>query len=98
MNEADLSPPFYSQERLEAANGRLRLIVIIVLIVMLAGFALLGIQVWQLNARIDQLATKVNGIDATFGAKFDETSASLATTNTKLDALSGRFAAEFKSL
>ena len=98
MNEADLPPPRYRQEQLEVANGRLRLIVIAVLIVMLAGFALLGIQFRQLNARIDQLATKVNDIDATFGVKFDETSANLATTNTKLDALSGRFAAEFKSL
>ena len=98
MNEADLPPPRYRQEQLEVANGRLRLIVIAVLIVMLAGFALLGIQFRQLNARIDQLATKVNGIEATFGVKFDETSANLATTNTKLDALSGRFAAEFKSL
>ena len=98
MNEADLPPPLYRQERLEVANGRLRLVVIAVLIVMLAGFAVLGIQFRQLNARIDQLATKVNGIEATFGVKFDETSANLATTNTKLDALSGRFAAEFKSL
>src|SRR6516162_4711291 len=98
VNEADLPPPRYRQEQLEVANGRLRLVVIAVLIVMLAGFALLGIQFRQLNARIDQLATKVNGIEATFGVKFDETSANLATTNTKLDALSGRFAAEFKSL
>ena len=98
MNEADLPPPRYRQEQLEVANGRLRLVVIAVLIVMLAGFALLGIQFRQLNARIDQLATKVNDIDATFGVKFDETSANLAATNTKLDALSGRFAAEFKSL
>ena len=98
MNEADLPPPRYRQEQLEVANGRLRPVVIAVLIVMLAGFALLGIQFRQLNARIDQLATKVNDIDATFGVKFDETSANLATTNTKLDALSGRFAAEFKSL
>ena len=98
MNEADLPPPLYRQERLEVANGHLRRVVIAVLIVMLAGFALLGMQFRQLNARIDQLATKVNGIEATFGVKFDETSANLATTNTKLDALSGRFAAEFKSL
>ena len=98
MNEADLPPPLHRQERLEVANSRLRLVVIAVLIVMLAGFALLGMQFRQLNARIDQLATKVNGIEATFGVKFDETSANLATTNTKLDALSGRFAAEFKSL
>ena len=51
MNEADLPPPRYRQEQLEVANGRLRLVVIAVLIVMLAGFALLGIQFRQLNAR-----------------------------------------------
>ena len=71
VNEADLPPPLYRQERLEVANGRLRLVVIAVLVVMLAGFALLGIQFRQLNARIDQLATKVNDIDATFRVKFD---------------------------
>jgi outer membrane murein-binding lipoprotein Lpp len=47
-------------------------------------------QIRLMNARIDQLATKVNGIDATFGAKLEETNAKLNAASTKLDAISQR--------
>ena len=51
--------------------GRFRLLVIAIAVVIIAGFAFLGAQIWLLHARIDQLASKVNGIDV----KFEETSA-----------------------
>ena len=51
-----------------------------------------------MNARIDQLATKVNGIDATFGVKFEETNAKLDAASTKLDVISQRLPAEFKTI
>jgi hypothetical protein len=41
--------------------------VIALAIVIIAGFAVLGAQIWLMNARTGQLATKVNGIDASFG-------------------------------
>ena len=62
----------------------------------IAGFAVLSAQIWLMNARIDQLATKVNAIDATFGVKFGETNAKLDATNTKLDAISQRLPAGSK--
>jgi hypothetical protein len=65
---------------------RLRFVVIALAIVIIAGFAVLGAQIWLMNARTDQLATKLNGIDASFGVKFEETNAKLDAANTKLDA------------
>src|SRR6202035_3479580 len=62
------------------------------------GFAVLGAQLWLMNARIDQLATKVNGIDTTFGVKLEETNAKLDAASTKLDAISQRLPAEFKTI
>ena len=70
--------------------GRFRFLVIAIAVVIIAGFAFLGAQIWLLYARIDQLASKVNGIDATFGVKFEETSAKLDGASTKLDAISQR--------
>jgi hypothetical protein len=74
--------------------GRFRLLIIVII----AGFAVLGAQIWLMNARIDQLATKVNGIDATFGVKLEETNAKLDAASTKLDAISQRLPVEFKTI
>ena len=71
--------------------GRFHFVIIAVAVAIIAGFAVLGAQIWLMNARIDQLATKVSGIDVTFGMKLDE-------TNAKLDAISQRLPAEFKTI
>jgi uncharacterized protein involved in exopolysaccharide biosynthesis len=83
---------------LELIVRRLRFVVAALAIVIIAGFAVLGAQIWQMNARTDLLATKVNGIDASFGVKFEETNAKLDAANTRLDAISQRLAAEFKTI
>ena len=67
--------------------GGFRFAIIVIAVVIIAGFIVLGAQIWLMNARIDQLALKVNGIDATFGAKFEETIAKLNAASTKLDAI-----------
>ena len=54
---------------LDMVIGRFRFVVIAVAVAIIAGFAVLGAQIWLMNARIDQLATKVSGIDATFGVE-----------------------------
>ena len=77
---------------------RLRLVVIALAIVIIGGFAVLDAQIWLMNARIGQLVTKVNGIDASFGAKFEETNAKLDAANAELDAISQRLSAEFKTI
>ena len=100
-HDLELPPPFERPEQMETAISRLRYVIIALLIVMIAGYAVLGVVVWQMIGRIDQLATKANGIDATLGTlgvKFDETNTQLATTNAKLDTISGRIAAEFKTM
>ena len=79
------------------AIGRFRFVVIAVAVAIIAGFAVLGAQIWLMNARIDQLATKVNGIDATLGVKLEETNAKLDAASTKLDAISQRLPAKFKT-
>jgi hypothetical protein len=58
---------------------------------LIAGFAVLGAQVGRLNGRIDRLATQIEGFDAAFGVKFEE-------TNAKLDAISPRLAAQLKTM
>ena len=78
--------------------GRFRFLVIAIAVVIIAGFAFLGAQIWLLHARIDQLASKMYGIDATFGVKFEETSAKLDGASTKLDAISQRLSTEFKTI
>jgi hypothetical protein len=72
--------------------------VIALAIVIIAGWSVVGIQIWLMNARTGQLATKVNGIHASFGVKFEETNAKLDAANTKLDAISQRLSAEFKTI
>jgi hypothetical protein len=78
--------------------GPFRFVVIAIAVVIIAGFAVLDAQIWLINARIDQLATKVNGIDATFGVKFEETNAKLDAASTKLDGISEQLPAEFKTI
>jgi len=78
------------------AIGRFRFVVIAIAVVIIAGFAVLCAQIWL--TRIDQLAAKVNGIDATFGVKLEEINATLDATSTKLDAISQRLPAEFKTI
>ena len=97
-HDLELPPPFERPEQMETAISLLRYVIIALLIVMIAGYAVLGVVVWQMIGRIDQLATKTNGIDATLGVKFGETNTKLATTNAKLDTISGRIAAEFKTM
>ncbi|HEY1433423.1 MAG TPA: hypothetical protein VGF39_17595 [Stellaceae bacterium] len=92
MADAIIDPlPYEPLERLETAVAHLRYIVIAVVVVVIAGFALLGVKIGQLDGRIDRLAAKVDGTDAMLGVKFNE-------TNTKLDAISQRLAAEFKTM
>jgi hypothetical protein len=83
---------------LELVVRRLRFVVITLAIAIVAGFAFLGAQIWLMDARIGQLTTKVNGIDASFEVKFEETGAKLDAANTKLDAMSQRLPAEFKTI
>ena len=72
------------------AIGRFRFVVIAVAVAIIAGFAVLGAQIWLMNARIDRLTTKVDDIDATFGVKLEEINAKLDAARTKLDAISER--------
>jgi hypothetical protein len=83
---------------LEMVIGRFRFGVIAIAVVIIAGLAVLGAQIWLMNARIDQLATKVNAIDVTFGVRFEETNAKLDAASTKLDVISQRLPAEFKTI
>ena len=78
--------------------GRFRLVIIAIAVVIIGGFAVLSAQIWLMNARIDQLATKVNAVDATFGVKLDETKAKLDAASAKLDAISERLPTEFNTI
>lgn len=78
--------------------GRFRLVIIAIAVVIIGGFAVLSAQIWLMNARIDQLATKVNAVDATFGVKLDETKAKLDAASAKLDAISQRLPTEFNTI
>jgi outer membrane murein-binding lipoprotein Lpp len=78
--------------------GRFRLVIIAIAVVIIGGFAVLSAQIWLMNARIDQLATKVNAIDATFRVKFDETNAKLDAASAKFDAISQRLPTEFNTI
>ena len=80
------------------AIGRFRFVVIAVAVAIIAGFAVLGAQIWLMNARIDRLTTKVDDIDATFGVKLEGNNAKLDAASTKLDAISQRLSAEFKTI
>jgi hypothetical protein len=92
MADATIDPLRYERlQRVETAVAHLRYIVIAVVVVTIAGFALLSVKIGQLNGRIDRLTAKVDGTDETLGVKFDE-------TNAKLDAISQRLAVEFKTM
>ena len=51
-----------------------------------------------MDARIDQLATKVNAIDAAYGVKLEEIKAKVDAASTKLDTISQRLPAEFNAI
>jgi hypothetical protein len=92
MADTPIDPfPYESLERLETVIARLRYIIIAVVIVMLAGFAFLGVQVGRLDGHIDQVVAKVDGLDAALGVKFE-------AVNAKFDAISQRLAVEFKTM
>ena len=78
--------------------GGFRFAIIVIAVVIIAGFIVLGAQIWLMNARIDQLALKVNGIDATFAVKLEETNVKLDAASTKLDAISQRLPTEFNTI
>ena len=83
--------PYERLEQLDIAIARLRYIVIALFIVMIAGFAFLGVQITRANSRIDQLAAKVDGLDTAFGVKFEG-------VNAKVDSISQRLAVELKTM
>jgi outer membrane murein-binding lipoprotein Lpp len=78
--------------------GGFRFVNIAITAVIVAGFAVLGAQIWLMNARIDQLATKVNAIDAAHAVKLEEIKAKVDAASTKLDAISQRLPAEFNAI
>ena len=76
MADTPIDPlPYERLERLDTAIARLRYIIIALLIVMIAGFVFLGVQVTRANGRIDQLAGKVDGLDTALGVKFEAVNA-----------------------
>jgi len=92
MADTTIDPfPYERFEQLDIAIARLRYIVIALLIVMIAGFAFLGVQIARANSRIDQLAAKVDGLDTAFGVKFEG-------VNAKVDSISQRLAVELKTM
>jgi len=68
-----------------------RSLVIAAGLALIAGFAVLGAQIGRLSSRIDRLAAQIEGFDAAFGVKFEETGA-------KLDAIPPRLAAQLKTM
>jgi hypothetical protein len=92
MADTTIDPfPYERLEQLDIAIARLRYIVIALLIVMIAGFAFLGVQIVRANSRIDQLAAKVDGLDTALGVKFEG-------VNAKVDSISQRLAVELKTM
>jgi hypothetical protein len=92
MADTTIDPfPYEQLEQLDIAIARLRYIVITLFIVMIAGFAFLGVQITRANSRIDQLAAKVDGLDTAFGVKFEG-------VNSKVDSISQRLAVELKTM
>ena len=92
MADTTIDPfPYEQLEQLDIAIARLRYIVITLFIVMIAGFAFLGVQIARANSRIDQLAAKVDGLDTAFGVKFEG-------VNAKVDSISQRLAVELKTM
>ena len=92
MADPTIDPfPYERLEQLDIAIARLRYIAIALLIVMIVGFAFLGVQIARANSRIDQLAAKVDGLDTAFGVKFEG-------VNAKVDSISQRLAVELKTM
>ena len=92
MVDTTIDPfPYERLDQLDTAIARLRNIVISLLIVMIAGFVFLGVQIGRANGRIDQLAAKVDGLDTAFGVKFE-------AVNAKVDSTSQRLAVELKTM
>jgi hypothetical protein len=92
MVDTTIDPfPYERLDQLDTAIARLRYIVISLLIVMIAGFVFLGVQIGHANGRIDQLAAKVDGLDTAFGVKFE-------AVNAKVDSTSQRLAVELKTM
>lgn len=92
MAESPIDPfPYESLERLETTIARLRYIIIAVVIVMIAGFAFLGVQVGRVNGHIDQIVAKVDGLDTALGVRFE-------SVNAKVDSISQRLAVGLKTM
>ena len=92
MVDTTIDPfPYERLNQLDTAIARLRYILIALLIVMIAGFAFLGVQIARADSRIDQLAAKVDGLDTALGVKFE-------SVNAKVDSISQRLAVELKTM
>ena len=92
MVDTTIDPfPYERLDQLDTAIARLRYMLIAVLIVTIAGFVFLGVQIGHANGRIDQLAAKVDGLDTAFGVKFE-------AVNAKVDSTSQRLAVELKTM
>jgi hypothetical protein len=92
MVDTTIDPfPYKRLDQLDTAIARLRYILIALLIVMIAGFAFLGVQITRADSRIDQLAAKVDGLDTALGVKFE-------SVNAKVDSISQRLAVELKAM
>ena len=92
MVDTTIDPfPYERLDQLDTAIARLRYILIALLIVMIAGFAFLGVQITRADSRIDQLAAKVDGLDTALGVKFE-------SVNAKVDSISQRLAVELKTM
>jgi hypothetical protein len=92
MVDTTIDPfPYERLDQLDTAIARLRYIIIALLIVMIAGFAFLSVQIARADNRIDQLAAKVDGLDTALGVKFE-------SVNAKVDSISQRLAVELKTM
>ena len=92
MVDTTIDPfPYERLDQLDTAIAHLRYMLIAVLIVTIAGFVFLGVQIGHANGRIDQLAAKVDGLDTAFGVKFE-------AVNAKVDSTSQRLAVELKTM
>ena len=92
MVDTTIDPfPYERLDQLDTAIARLRYMLIAVLIVTIAGFVFLGVQIGHANGRIDQLTAKVDGLDTALGVKFE-------SVNAKVDSISQRLAVELKTM
>jgi len=92
MADSTIDPfPLDRLELLETAVARLRYVSIAVMVILIAGFVFLGIQLGRLSSHMDQLAAKVDGLDVALGVKFD-------AANAKIDTVSQQLAVELKTM